>query len=140
VFLNYLENYKEYKFKVSSNSILHGDFHVNNLIYRSGKIYIIDWIYGEKGDCCKDFVRNIVNAYVSPIYARGQIDGYFNGNPCDEFWEKLLVFTILHQLELIDMIGRFNFITNDFINTQHNNVIYQYNNLKSNIPLYYKEG
>lgn len=66
----------------------HGDFHPGNLIVRDGKLAgVIDFNRCDWGDPVDDFYKvALFGAPLSEYYARGQITGYFDGDPPDDFW------------------------------------------------------
>lgn len=119
-------------------AFLHGDFNVNNLIIYNGTISVVDWSYDGIGDTSIDFVRNLANARINSNFARGLIDGYFQSNPNIEFWQKLKVYSTIHQIKLLSWYNQFEFVDYDFINEQHNCYISQYGGIKELIPQYYK--
>ena len=93
--------------RISSNNtersicMLHGDYHVGNIIEgKKGVFWVIDWIYSLIGDPVEDFVRIFVSADKSSEFARGQIDGYFEGAPPFSFWERLKMYAMIQQLEI----------------------------------------
>lgn len=138
-FFDILEKYENKSFSNESIAILHGDFSLSNIIINNQTLYLIDWVYGEKSPTIKEFVRNLFNSSISNNFAKGLIDGYFRESINSEMWIKLLIFTIIHQIELIDWIGLFDFVSKEFIEQQHENLIYQYNNFNCIIPLYFRE-
>lgn len=71
----------------------HGDYHMGNMIVsRGGELSVIDWHtvdFQDGGDPWFEFNR--VGAEV-PAFARGQIDGYFDGNVPQEFWQLFALY------------------------------------------------
>ena len=70
----------------------HGDYHIGNLIINSGAVWVIDWHtmdFESIGDPWYEFNR-IDTKY--PEFAKGQIDGYFNGNIPEEFWRLFALY------------------------------------------------
>lgn len=138
LFFLYLEIVeKEYCF-TEDIAFLHGDFNVNNLIINNETICVVDWSYEEIGDTSKDFVRNLANARINTYFAKGLIDGYFQSTPNTEFWQKLKVYSTIHQIKLLSWYNQFEFVDYDFINEQHNCFISQYGGINELIPKYYK--
>jgi serine/threonine-protein kinase len=66
---------------------LHGDFHTGNMVVTdNGKLHIIDWHFVDfdsAGDPWSELTC-VETAY--PAFSSGQIDGYFGGEPPQEFW------------------------------------------------------
>lgn len=70
-------------------TFLHGDYHLENMLVntKSKKISIIDFNKYSYGDPYQDFSTIIKSVLISPKYAKGQIDGYFNGEVPDDFFK-----------------------------------------------------
>ena len=65
----------------------HGDFHSGNMIITpKGDISIIDFNRVKYGDPYYEYNRLYFSYRISPIFAKGQIDGYFNHNIPDDFF------------------------------------------------------
>lgn len=72
----------------------HGDYHVGNMIISpEGELSIIDFNRNDYGDPWEEFNRIVWSASVSSHFATGQLNGYFNGRPPEQFF-KLLAFYI----------------------------------------------
>lgn len=70
----------------------HGDYHMGNLILRDNEVYVIDWQtvdFDNYGDPWYEFNRLGVEF---PMFASGQIYGYFNGNVPDDFWKLFTLY------------------------------------------------
>lgn len=120
-------------------SLLHGDYHTGNIINDfQENLWVIDWLYGHVGDPTEDFVRIFVSSDCYPDFAKGQVHGYFDGNPPLNFWHKLKIYTAIQQLEILSYsLGKLpNGQT--FQEHQHNLAYIQYNGMKSIIPQFYK--
>ncbi len=85
--ISFLERNK-YLLKDRPQCYHHGDYHMGNMIRTSKEeLYVIDWHtvdFDNYGDPWYEFNR-IATQY--PIFASGQIDGYFNDNPPEPFWK-----------------------------------------------------
>lgn len=68
----------------------HGDYHRGNMIHsKDGSLFVIDWHtvdFNNYGDPWYEFNRLGIDF---PAFASGQIDGYFNHKPPEEFWRLL---------------------------------------------------
>jgi aminoglycoside phosphotransferase (APT) family kinase protein len=73
---------------------LHGDFHPGNLVLTpQGQVGVIDFNRWKVGDPCEEFVKlGLFSQEVSPAFCRGQIEGYFGGEPPLAFWQALAVY------------------------------------------------
>ena len=136
VFLKYLQSAPGQNQR--ENCLLHGDFHIGNILEDGrGKLWAIDWIYGQSGDPAEDFVRIFVSAHQYPAFARGQMDGYFGGAPPEEFWLDLKMYAALQQLEILLLpLGRLP-DGQPVQEHQHAIVLEQYEGMKATIPKFY---
>ncbi|HFI0563717.1 TPA: aminoglycoside phosphotransferase family protein [Streptococcus suis] len=77
----------------------HGDFHTGNfLLGRDGKLKILDFDRYDIGDPWEEFNRLIFTADLSPAFARGQVDAYFDGAIPEEFWRLLVLYLTVNSL------------------------------------------
>ena len=71
----------------------HGDYHTGNMMLgRDGNLYIIDFDRDDFGDPWEEFNRIVWCAQEAPEFARGMVDGYFDGNVPEAFWRLLLLY------------------------------------------------
>lgn len=71
-------------------SLRHGDYHFGNIIVsREMSLTIIDWNACGYGDPWEEFQQMAWFAAVSPLFAIGQLHGYFKGDPPIEFFPIL---------------------------------------------------
>ncbi len=71
----------------------HGDYHSGNMmIDKNGKLYIIDFNREDYGDPWEDIKSIFWDSPNFPAFARGRIDGYFEGNIPDGFWPSLKLY------------------------------------------------
>ena len=83
IFIDYLNANREW-LKDRPQSFQHGDFHIGNfMIGEDRKIYVIDFDRFDLGDPWEEFNRIVWSAQVSPSFASGMIDGYFDGKVPD---------------------------------------------------------
>ncbi|WAA08900.1 aminoglycoside phosphotransferase family protein [Fervidibacillus albus] len=91
-FISYIEK-NRYLISEKPQSFHHGDYHVGNMIISSNQtLYIIDFNRYDFGDPWEEFNRIVFSATVSPHFATGQLDGYFNGKPPMEFFQLLALY------------------------------------------------
>ncbi|HFU4450371.1 TPA: aminoglycoside phosphotransferase family protein [Streptococcus suis] len=77
----------------------HGDFHTGNfLLGADGKLKILDFDRYDIGDPWEEFNRLIFTADLSPAFARGQVDAYFDGAIPEEFWRLLALYLTVNSL------------------------------------------
>ena len=139
LFLVALEKNGTRPFRGREASVLHGDLKPANVILTPNGLYLIDWVWGPKCDVARDLVRNLAGAECGAAYAKGVIDGYFPDGPDEGFWTDLFRYTLLHQLALPTQSDMFGFLSPDFIRRQHALTLEQYEDLGTDVPLYYRK-
>ena len=71
----------------------HGDYHVGNMMVdTAGNLVIIDFDREDFGDPWEEFNRIVWCAQAAPEFARGMVDGYFDGAVPEAFWRLLLLY------------------------------------------------
>ena len=70
----------------------HGDYHTGNMMLCGGKLFVIDFDRPDAGDPWEEFNRIVWSAQLSPAFARGTVDGYFDGAPPLAFWKLLALY------------------------------------------------
>ncbi|HEL9597863.1 TPA: phosphotransferase [Streptococcus suis] len=77
----------------------HGDFHTGNFLRgQDGRLKILDFDRYDIGDPWEEFNRLIFTADLSPAFARGQVDTYFDGAIPEEFWRLLVLYLTVNSL------------------------------------------
>ncbi|WP_052087833.1 aminoglycoside phosphotransferase family protein [Paenibacillus wynnii] len=78
----------------------HGDYHIGNLLYTDqGQIGVIDFNRCDSGDYVEEFYKlQSFDREWSIPFARGKIDGYFEGAPPDEFWTRQALYVAYSSL------------------------------------------
>ena len=73
---------------------LHGDYHCGNLMFDSQmRLTVIDFDREDVGDPWYEFNRIIWDGRAAPAYARGMVDGYFEGEQIpEEFWHLMRLY------------------------------------------------
>ena len=87
----------------------HGDYHVGNLILTSDfEVGVIDFNRMQVSDYVEDFYKvQSFNVEVSIPFSIGQIHGYFQGNPSEEFWKVLALYNAYAALNSITWATKF---------------------------------
>lgn len=71
----------------------HGDYHIGNMmIDKDGKLNIIDFNRNDFGDPWEEFNRIVWCAQVSPLFASGMVNGYFDGDVPILFWKLVALY------------------------------------------------
>jgi serine/threonine-protein kinase len=81
----------------------HGDYHNENLLVSENReIAVVDWDLLDSlyGDPWWDFDR-ILHTTLFPHFTTGQIRGYFDGEPPEEFWRVLALYLSTGALMLV---------------------------------------
>ncbi|MGQ7324124.1 aminoglycoside phosphotransferase family protein [Streptococcus suis] len=85
----------------------HGDFHTGNfLLGADGKLKILDFDRYDIGDPWEEFNRLIFTADLSPAFARGQVDAYFDGAIPEEFWRLMALYVTVNSLGALSWAER----------------------------------
>ncbi|HEM5059125.1 TPA: phosphotransferase [Streptococcus suis] len=85
----------------------HGDFHTGNfLLGADGKLKILDFDRYDIGDPWEEFNRLIFTADLSPAFARGQVDAYFEGAIPEEFWRLMALYVTVNSLGALSWAER----------------------------------
>jgi len=96
-FIAYIEAHRDLV-KGRPQCFQHGDYHINNMMIEDGEIRIIDFDRYDFGDPWEEFQRIPWTAKVSPVFATGMVDGYFDGEVPAEFWPLLALYTCANTL------------------------------------------
>ena len=94
----------EHHLKCRRETFQHDDYHPANLIVNGGRLSgIIDFNRHDWGDPVHDFVKTAYfSSAISVPFSAGQIDGYNNGNPPEEFWKKYSLYAAMMMIQ--DMV------------------------------------
>ncbi|MGD6958303.1 phosphotransferase [Rossellomorea aquimaris] len=85
-----------------TQSFHHGDYHVGNMVIsQEAELSIIDFNRHDFGDPWEEFNRIVWSASVSPHFATGQLNGYFNGRPPEEFFKLMLFYISSNMLSSV---------------------------------------
>ena len=80
----------------------HGDYHTGNMILSATKqLGIIDFNRWDEGDPWEELNRIDFTAELSPELAAGQIDGYFENEPSEEFFKLLALYIAVNLLNAL---------------------------------------
>ena len=116
----------------------HGDFHEGNMILTcDNRIVPIDFNRFDYGDPWEDFNRIVFSKDISPAFASGQIDGYFDGVVPDEFWKLLALYISSNTISSIPWAIPFGEEEVDFMMKQAENILKDYNNMTTYKPAWY---
>lgn len=125
----------------NKHSFQHGDFHPGNLILTNDmNLGVIDFNRWDVEDPYEEFYKvTYFSANVSPYFAKGQIDGYFDHQVPLEFWQSLAVYSAhvtLYSIKWAEQYGE-----KDVSNMKefYHKMMFHYDGFKSCIPKWYVE-
>lgn len=118
-------------------SFQHGDFHIGNMMVSGDELYIIDFDRYDFGDPWEEFNR-VWSAEAAPEFARGTVDGYFNGDVPNEFWQLLALYVCNNILGSLPWAIDFGDREIAVMRNQAKNILSWYDNMKKTIPSWYE--
>ena len=117
----------------------HGDYHVGNMVIdQSGHLGIIDFNRHEMGDPWEEFNRIAFSSDVSPAFASGQINGYFEGDISENFFALMALYIACNMLSSIPWAIPFGEADVSFMVEQIKRIMAQYEAFDRVIPKWYK--
>lgn len=136
--LNYIDTNKSL-LKNRPQYYQHGDYHMGNMIQsKEGKLFVIDWHtvdFNNYGDPWYEFNRLGIEF---PSFASGQIDGYFNNKPAEEFWRLLAYYLSASAITSIVWSKYFAPERLHSILNMNKDILYWFNDMKNVVPLWYR--
>lgn len=136
--INFLKNNKEHLCN-RPQCYLHGDYHMGNMIVNEkDELFIIDWHtvdFDNYGDPWYEFNRIGVEY---PDFASGQIDGYFEGSPPQEFWTLLAYYLSASAITSIVWAKYFSPDDLNPILQLNKNILNWYDGMENLIPTWYR--
>ena len=118
--------------------LTHGDFHVGNLVISPEKdLYVIDFQRYRIIDAYCALMSIMFSADVSPHFATGQLRGYFDGEPPEDFWELLAFYLAAVSINSIPWSIPFGQEEIDFSYKMIENILHWFDNMKNPVPTWY---
>lgn len=135
-----VEFYKSNAYLMKNRPLLfsHGDYHLGNMVFKNGKLGIIDFDKNTIADPYDEFKPYCWNTIESEYFETGLINGYFNDQVPDDFFRILKFYTaesLISHLPWAVTYGEEEIKTAKFVAEQ---VMIWYNNFKLDIPTWYK--
>ena len=139
----YIEENRKY-LRGRPNVWQHGDYHVGNMMFERNaegvpaKLTIIDFNREDFGDPWEEFNRIVWCAQCSPAFARGRIDGYFDGPPPELFWRLLGLYIASNTLSSIFWAVPFGEGEIATMTKQAAEVLRWFDDMKNPVPSWYR--
>ncbi len=139
-FMDYIESHR-HLLENRPQTFQHGDYHTGNMVISSeGKLSIIDFNRNDYGDPWEEFNRIVWSAEASPIFATGQLHGYFNGEPSDTFFQMLALYISSNTLSSIPWAIPFGEKQVHIMQRQVEDVLHWFDAMNNPIPTWYQPG
>ncbi|KAA3631941.1 MAG: phosphotransferase family protein [Bacteroidetes bacterium] len=120
-------------------SFHHGDFHIGNLLLTpENRIGVIDFNRLDFGDPWEEFNRITWSADKSAWFASGQINGYFNDEVPNGFFELMALYIAVNQIGSLPWAIPFGDKEVTIILNQINEVLSWYENFDQSVPNWYR--
>lgn len=121
------------------SSFQHGDYHTGNMIISPNhELAMIDFNRFDFGDPWEEFNRIVFTAEVSPLFATGQIDGYFSGKPPMEFFKLLALYICTNTLNALPWALSYSQKEVETMKRQAASVLEWYADMQKIIPNWYQ--
>ncbi len=138
-FITYIEEHR-HLLKNRPMTYQHGDYHIGNLMIDSeGKLVVIDFNRNEYGDPWEEFNRIVWCAQAAPLFATGMVDGYFEGEIPNEFWDLLALYISSNTLSSLPWAIPFGQGEIDVMRKQASEVLDWYDGMRSTVPKWYRK-
>ncbi len=119
-------------------SYQHGDYHTGNMmIDSSSQLQIIDFDRDDFGDPWEEFNRIVWCVPVSPWFASGMINGYFEDEVPMDFWKLLALYISSNTLSSLYWAIPFGEKEIQVMRNQAREVLLWYDNLRNPVPSWY---
>lgn len=116
----------------------HGDYHVGNMVISGGGgLSIIDFNRFDFGDPWEEFNRIVFSAAASPKFAKGQIDGYFGGDPPLTFFRLLALYIAVNAIGALPWAMAYGQDEVDTMIRQAEDVLSWFTDMTSPVPTWY---
>ncbi len=121
-------------------SILHGDYHLGNMLLNDNlELGIIDFDKIKIGDPIYDLKQMIWTTRVSNVFATGLIDGYTDFKPTNNFFKLLLLYSIESSISNLYWTAKFEKADKEVAIELFDNIYNSYDRLTIVIPSWYDE-
>lgn len=115
----------------------HGDYHIGNMLINDQELGVIDFNRQDHGDPWEEFNRITWCASISPEFATGRINGYFENKVPEDFFKLLALYIASNQLSSVPWAIQFGQEQIDIMLNEASNVLDNYSNFKEYVPKWY---
>ena len=117
----------------------HGDYHCGNMtLTQDLRLGVVDFNRMDSGDPWEEFNRIVWSAQLSPAFARGTVDGYFDGAPPLAFWKLLALYIASNTLGSLPWAVPFGEEQMDIMREQAAQVLDWYDGMENPVPRWYR--
>ena len=139
-FVTYLAEHR-HLLKDRPQTFHHGDYHSGNMMLSvDGALVVIDFNRADFGDPWEEFNRIVWSAQLSPSFAAGCVDGYFDGDIPWQFWELLALYICSNTLSSLPWAIPFGEDEIETMKRQAAEVLDWYDGMRCVIPTWYTRG
>ena len=118
----------------------HGDYHIGNMMLGSdGTLYVIDFEKDDFGDPWEEFNRIVWSAQAAPEFARGILDGYFDGQVPQLFWQLMAYYICSNSVGSLPWAVSYGQEEVDTMIRQAGDILSWYDNMKQIVPSWYRK-
>ena len=136
-FLDYLRNNRNL-INDRPQTYQHGDFHSGNMMIDNDSVLtVIDFDRDDYGDPWHEFNRIVWSAQLSPQFASGIVDGYFDEEVPLEFWKTLAYYICYNALSSLPWAIRFGEQEIQVMRRQAKQILSWYDDMNLIIPNWY---
>ena len=138
-FIEYIVSHR-HLIKNRPQTFQHGDYHIGNMmIGNNGRLFVIDFNRFDFGDPWEEFNRIVWCAQKAPSFARGMLDGYFDGSVPRAFFETLALYISSNALSSVYWAVPFGEEEIQVMLNQAKDILSWYDNMKNPVPSWYKQ-
>ncbi len=139
-FVEYI-NQSRHLLKDRPNRLQHGDYHVGNLILTpSGQIGVIDFNRFDYGDPWEEFNRIVWDVRISPAFATGRVDGYFDHHVPECFFKLLALYIAANTLSSLPWAIPFGEGEITIMREQAKNILIDFHHFNRVFPKWYTDS
>ena len=138
LFLGFIEQSRPLLNRAFPMCRTHGDFHVCNLMLSpQNKLRVIDFEKHGTSTPVHAFQSIKFSANISPQFATGQVHGYFEGEPPEDFWALFAFFMAATNIHALPWSMRFGQKEIDFAHELLATILRWHDDFRNPVPTWY---